>query len=500
MVVLHTAVGSSRMAALEELLRVCCKTYGVNQMDVVGTESCTRAVDAPTNSLGHCANTTIACYQRMLAEQRGFSHVVHEYDAASDTLTVKGFPKNGSNSSGDSPVVIRVVALKKRFPLIFSIHRYYRTELGLPDIPRRWDEGRMRILSIREIYKECDSHFSSPLPPEGDALTATHGKSGWTITLRLPSSLFELQTPKHLEFTHFSAGKHDGRRDVMCLFYRALHGTLNAQLMVDPPRPAGCGFKENANSTRTSAEGKLALPQARINSTKHDNMYNTLQQLIKTSLKSHVGYEGRVECRLSYMSGITFKYISLASPESELVDLFHGYFHVDEWLPFQLLSALMSCARRLLTAPELEASLLDRSVTWPSLFLEGSSGERLFCTTFLRRYFGFHVYDADDVDELPSAPGTLYLVERTRSVTRGRGIVQFEATLALLQAPHPPATSAFTKILSSHCNVTASRAQAGMWSQVSQRLVRQQAINTARAVDEAVIATVGAVFPNANIG
>ncbi|AAZ12222.1 hypothetical protein, conserved [Trypanosoma brucei brucei TREU927] len=491
---LEATEGDSRRAALEKLLTKvwtsCCAAPRPTTQAKRGSK-----LEGSGHPSHHCPKSTIAWYQHLLAQQRGLHKVVHEYDAKNNVLTVKGISADTNKGVNVSGTVIRVVPLRSEYPLIFLLHRYYRMELGLPDPPQPRGEDELRVVSLLTLYQDCNQHFPASFPPISEAITTISGKNHWRVILRLPSNLFALETPSHLEYVYLGKGKHEGKRAVVCDFYRSLHGKAPASLQeylskVTSLSPPTVG-EEKCSSCVLDGIKPVVVAKPRRGG--HNSMYDELRRLIGEALLQHVGYEGLVECRLSYITGISASYVGQSSSNDDCVDLFRVVINTEEWLPFQLLRALASCARRLLSIVDLEASLFRLRSRWPSLFLEASSNERLFCTTFLRRYWGLRVYEGDDVDEFTKVPGSIYLVERVRPVSSGRDSGHYEASLLLLQAPFPPSTTAFTKVLALHRNVSAARARFGLWAQVSRKLVRPQESDAPlEAFDRAVISTSGA--------
>ncbi|KAH8609848.1 hypothetical protein ERJ75_001164000 [Trypanosoma vivax] len=227
-----------------------------------------------------------------------------------------------------------------------------------------------------------------PLPPLETALVCVWEKQSWYLSLRLLSQLFALKGPRFVEFGCHSRGKHEGRREAVCLLYKSLHGHPSPLLQhyfssLPAPSPSpdpGCGHRCIDVS---GGEGAAAGASA--------NMYGELQRLISKAVRTHVAYDGVVECRFSFITGITCRYVHTPSRNDELVELFSAPLTREEWLPLQLLRALMSCAARLYSPGELERELMRSAATWPSLFMDAAQNERLFCTTFLRRYLGLRV-------------------------------------------------------------------------------------------------------------
>ncbi|KAH8612614.1 hypothetical protein ERJ75_000867000 [Trypanosoma vivax] len=212
----------------------------------------------PDTAKGHCnafvasceSKLTVELYQAALARERGFERITHEYDVEQKALLVKGVPKQlASASNANNSVVIRAIPLTAAHPIGTFIHRYYRLELKLPDPPQLLNDEKLRLLCLSTIYGACAPHFSMPLPPLETALVCVREKQSWYSSLRLPSQLFALKGPRFVEFGCRSRGKHEGRREAVCLLYKSLHGHPSPLLQhyfssLPAPSPSpdpGCG-------------------------------------------------------------------------------------------------------------------------------------------------------------------------------------------------------------------------------------------------------------------
>ncbi|KEG12273.1 hypothetical protein DQ04_01841040 [Trypanosoma grayi] len=432
---------------------------------------------------------TIEEYQAALALQRGAKKILHAYNATLSMLLVKSVD-DGGHGEAQTETVIRAIPLTCEFPIGAVVHQYYRRELRLPVPPPPLDANALRQLSLVNIYSTCQSNFVEQLPPLNEALKVSQTRRGWCAVLRLPGRLFALDAPSHVEFVLQRRGKHEAKRDVVCQFFHALHGPTPAELaqvlseaICNDPPPCISSEEKDASRSRSSSCGTAGPVTSRG---KDACMYDELVRLVGASLRTLVGYDGAVEFRLSFITGISARYVCSPPCNGDSVELFHAPFHPTLWLPLQVLETLVSCARRLVPEADLEACLLRGAAAWPSLFLDTARNERLFCTTFLRRYLGLRTYEENDVDECAAVPGTMYAVERTQCVSAGR----FEASLLLLQTPRPPITTTFTKVLASHLSSSPQRAELELWRGVAQRLAQLHESRAQEGVDRAVLRAV----------
>ncbi|RNF27260.1 uncharacterized protein Tco025E_00451 [Trypanosoma conorhini] len=511
---LEAAEGASRLDALAALLD---KIDGAGEAPPL----CPAASGAATSAAPALAQT-IERYQALLAQRRGLRRVMHDYDVKRNLLTVRGLSDH-AGAAGGNATVLRVIPLGEGVSVGDVLHRYYRGELHIVNPPPSKADEQLRLLPLPSIYKLCQAHFTLPLPPLEDALVASQEKGGWRVGLRLPAVLFALQGPQYVEYVYRGRGKQEGKRGVVRNFYLALHGDppaavrriLSEGLSADalptdslPPSASGAPtthtrkvtvlnhhLLHKSNGGGSSCRGRAADAESGSCNKDEDAtrpgmrvgrgdtcMYSEITGLICSQLRPHVGYDGVVECRLSYITGFTGRYVSTPAQHEKCVELFNVPFRATVWLPLQLLAVLLSCARRLVPDDELEALLLRRASSWPSLFLDTTQNERLFCTTFLRRYLGLWTFEENDVGAQVAVPGSLYLVERTRRIRAGC----FEASLSLLQTPLPPSSTTFSRTLASHKAATTPRAETNMWGAVLQHLPELSAVQ-AEDADNAVL-------------
>ncbi|ESL09078.1 hypothetical protein TRSC58_03209 [Trypanosoma rangeli SC58] len=515
--VLDAAEGSSRLDALTALLdKVDCAREAA-ALDPAASKAKTPATPALAQ--------TIEEYQALLAQRRGMQRITHDHDVEHNVLTVRGI-SDDADAAGSSATILCVIPLGEVGSVGDIIHRYYRRELGLSDPPLFKTPEELRAVPLKSIYDLCQIHFALPLPPLEDAIGASEEKSGWRVELRLPAELFALQGRRDVEYVYRGRGKREGKRNVVFNFYMALHGDPPAAVrrILSEALSGGTPSTDSVFSSATSLpatdkRNDIALNQHSPNNSGgssdsskammsaagsgdciKDNdatsrglrvgrgdtcMYTELMGMICSHFRSHVGHDGVVEFRLSYITGFTARYVSSPAQGEKCVELFNVPFCTTLWLPLQLLAVLLSCARRLVPDGELEASLLRSASSWPSLFLDTAQSERLYCTTFLRRYLGLWTFEENDVGAQAAVPGSIYLVERTRRV-RGGG---FEASLSLLQTPLPPTLRTFSRTLASHRAVTVARAETNMWKAVLQQLPELNAVQPEDA-DKAVFCAV----------
>ncbi|RNF09455.1 hypothetical protein TraAM80_02166 [Trypanosoma rangeli] len=513
--VLDAAEGASRLDALMALLdKVDCAREAA-ALYPVARKAKTPATPALVQ--------TIEEYQALLAQRRGMQRITHDYDAERNVLTVRGISDHG-DVAGNSATILCVIPLGEVGSVGDIMHRYYRRELGLTDPPLFKTPEELRAVPLKSMYDLCQIHFALPLPPLEDAIDASQEKTGWRVELRLPAKLFALQGLRNVEYVYWGRGKREGRRNVVCNFYMALHGDPPAAVrrILSEALSGGMPSTDSVPSSATvlpatdkrndiamnqhtpnnsgggssSSSSKAMMGAAGSGDYVKDNnatsrgmcvgqgdtcMYTELMGIICSHFRPHVGHDGVVEFRLSYITGFTGRYVSSSAQGGKWVDLFNVPFRTTIWLPLQLLAVLLSCARRLVPDEELEASLLRSASSWPSLFLDTAQSERRFCTTFLRRYLGLWTFEENDVGVQGEVPGSIYLVERIRRV-RGGG---FEASLSLLQTPLPPTVTTFSRTLASHRAATVPRAEANMWGAVLQHLPELNAVQPEDA-DKAV--------------
>ncbi|KAF8300775.1 hypothetical protein TcYC6_0056660 [Trypanosoma cruzi] len=500
--VLDAAEGSSRFEALKALLeKIAGKGEGESFRAALG-----KGKAVPT-SLAFAR--TIEDYQEVLAQKLGMKKIIHEYDVKSKLLIVKGV-YDKELATGTKESIIRVISLGKLCSVGDIIHRYYRRELHLANPPLLEDHEQLRTASLEWIYKLCQTHFALPLPPLEKSIVIQPENKGWKVVLRLPARLFALGISNYVEYAFWGRGKSEGKRGVLCVFYKAIYGEAREEVeRVLSQAHCGEPFSRDGFSTFTkgsstaekrnntvipqqlqksnngsrgiiAADGKSSSVKngsgtARIGAVSNlgaNCMYAEIMGLISSQFRPHVGYDGVVECHLSHITGFTGRYVCSPVQEGKLVGLFGVPLRATMWLPFQILAVLLSCARRLVPDEKLEALILRNAASWPSLFLDTAQSERLFCTTFLRRYLGLCIFEENDLDERAAVPGTLYLVERTRQIR----VDCFEASLSLLQTPLPPSLTTFSKIIASHKAATISRAESTMWGIVLQQLPRLDAV------------------------
>ncbi|ORC87653.1 uncharacterized protein TM35_000212590 [Trypanosoma theileri] len=423
---------------------------------------------------------TIEECQAILGRKYGVQKIIHEYNRDNNEFIVKGLNCDTQKESRTTSL-IRVIALKEKDSIGHVIHRYYWKELEIPNPPALSFED-LRLRSLQSIYNLCQPYFTLALPPLNDSLSEVLTKKGWCVVLKLPGNLFAFETLKHVEYVYLGRGKHEGRREVMRQFYNSIFGNASStteQVLLNAFKNDPVSHPEVSTAinsinpgiqgktrTSTSLSSSLSVPTAVTPCGKDACMYSELMRVIGNALQSHVGYDGVVECRLSFMTGIKCRYVRQPFSHGDQVDLFNVPLRSTLWLPLQLLCELMSCALRLLSETVLTDLLLRASSEWPSVFLDMNKNERLFCTTFLRRYLGLYSYEENDVDPRAAVPGTIYLVESTRSVSGGN----VEASLLLLQTPLPPHTATFKKSLALEKGTSLSRAELGLWSNVAQQL------------------------------
>ncbi|EKF38698.1 hypothetical protein MOQ_001089 [Trypanosoma cruzi marinkellei] len=514
--VLDAAEGPSRFEALTALLE---KIAGKSE----GEFFCPALGKGKTVVTSLALARTIEDYQEALAQRLGMKKIIHEYDVKRNLLIVRGFHEN-EGGTGTKEYIIRVISLGKLSSVGDIIHRYYRRELHIADPPLLGDSEQMRIASLEWIYKLCQPYFALPLPPLEKSLIIHPEMKGWKVVLRLPARLFALDSSKYIEYAFWGRGKSEGKRGVLCVFYKAIHGEApeEVQRVFSQARcgepfcrngfstfTKGLSVAENRNHTvipeqlqksSNGGRGIIIAADGENSSVKNGSgtvgigarsnlgancMYAELMGLISSQFRPHVGYDGVVECHLSHITGFTGRYVSSPVREGKLVGLFGVPLRATMWLPLQILAVLLSCARRLVPDEELEALLLRNAASWPSLFADAAQSERLFCTTFLRRYLGLCIFEENDLDDRAAVPGTLYLVERTNQIR----VDCFEASLSLLQTPLPPSLTTFSKIIASHKAVTISRAESTMWGVVLQQLPRLDAVQ-AQDFDKAVLQAV----------
>ncbi|KAH9598539.1 hypothetical protein LSM04_002819 [Trypanosoma melophagium] len=469
--VIDAAEGTSRWVVLGELV----DRYQPRKEII-------KPVKEVTNNRKNNFGLTIEECQTILSRKCGVQKIIHEYDKENNTFIVKGLrydvPKGAKTSS-----IIRVIPLKGLNSVGSLIHRYYRKELQLPNPPSlSYKDLRERGLQV--IYNLCQPYFTLVLPPLNDSLFEVNSKKGWNVILRLPGKLFNLETSKHVEYVYIGRGKHEGRREVLFQFYNSIYGDakevveqvlLNAFKNDSSPHLEVETAISNVNHgtegktktpTLTSTSALTSVPTGVMTCGKDASMYGELMSVIGNALQSHVGYDGVVECRFSFITGINCRYIRQPLCDGEWVDLFNVPLRSTLWLPLHLLHELMACARRLLSETVLRDLLLRAAAEWPSLFLDTNRNERLFCTTFLRRYLGLYIYEENDIDPRAEVPGTIYLVESKRYFSGGN----VEASLLLLQTPLPPHTSTFKKSLAVEKGTNSFFAELGLWSNVAQHL------------------------------